>query len=122
MLRFLKLFPLLLLAAVFAAFAIENRTAVSLSLFPLPYNVDMPVFLLAMLCFMFGAFLAGLVATMKFYRSKMQFLAMKRKVDALENEVGGLRAERNVIPALRGDLEPHATTTHGTLDPRARRG
>jgi uncharacterized integral membrane protein len=98
--RFLKLLPLLLLAAFFAAFAVENRAAVSLSLFPLPYNAELPVFLLAMLCFMFGAALAGFLATSKFYRSKMQFLAMKRKVEALENEIGGLRAERNILPPV----------------------
>lgn len=100
MLRFLKLLPLLFLAAFFAAFAVENRDAVTLSLFPLPYNAELPLFLLAMVFFMFGIAVAGTLATLKFYRSKVQFFAMKRKVEALENEIGGLRAERNILPPV----------------------
>lgn len=98
MLRILKLLPLLLLAALFAAFAVENRETVILSFFPLPYNAELPLFLLAMIFFMLGIAVAGTLATLKFYRSKMQFLSMKRKVEALENEIGGLRAERNILP------------------------
>jgi uncharacterized integral membrane protein len=98
MMRFLKILPLILLAALFAAFAVDNRAAVSLSLFPLPYSVELPIFLLVMLSFLLGAAIAAIVATTKFYRSKIQFLMANRKITALENEVGGLRAERNVLP------------------------
>jgi putative membrane protein len=100
--RIFSIILLVILAGVFAAFAIDNRQPVTFSLFPLPYTAEMPVFALVLLSFMLGALVAGLIATLSFLRSKVELSMAKRHVAALENEVGGLRAERNVLP-MRAD-------------------
>jgi lipopolysaccharide assembly protein A len=99
--RFLKYLPLFILAALFAAFAIDNRGAVTLSLFPLPYTAELPAYLLVLLSVMLGAGMAALVAALTFLRRKFELTNAKRRIMALENEIGGLRAERAVLPPIK---------------------
>lgn len=42
------------LAVLIAVFAVSNRTAVTLSLWPLPYEVDLPLFLPIMVALLLG--------------------------------------------------------------------
>jgi len=98
MLRYLKYLSFVLIAAVFAAFAVDNRAPVTFSLFPLPYTAEMPLFMLVLLCFMLGAGVAGVIAWLASLQRRLELGTTKRHITALENEVGGLRAERNILP------------------------
>jgi uncharacterized integral membrane protein len=122
MLRLFRYVLLLLLTLFFIVFAVSNREAVQLSLFPFPYTAETPLFVMVLMSFMLGTAVAGTVAALTVFHRRWELANAKRHIAALENEVGGLRAERNVIPALRGDIEPHATALHGALDPRMKRG
>ena len=50
--RFLYWIISIPLAVLIAVFAVSNRTAVTLSLWPLPYEVDLPLFLPIMVAFL----------------------------------------------------------------------
>ncbi|MBX3456089.1 LapA family protein [Ferrovibrio sp.] len=56
LLRFLRLLIAALVLLLLAVFAVANRQTVSVSLDPLPFAMDLPLYLLV-----FGIFLVGLV-------------------------------------------------------------
>lgn len=98
MVRFLRYCLLVLLTLFFIAFAISNREAVSLSFFPLPYTAETPLFILVLIAFVLGAAVAALVGFLTSLRKKFDHLSAQHRVAALENEIAGLKAERNVMP------------------------
>jgi lipopolysaccharide assembly protein A len=94
MLRFLKVFLLSLITIALVAFAIANRDIVTVSLFPLPYTLELPKFLLALICLSLGVVLAGLVMSLKMVKVRHRYASERKKVMALENEVKGMQAEQ----------------------------
>ncbi len=100
--RFIKLLLLIFISAAFAAFAIVNRETVLISAFPLPYDIEVPKFLLALVCTTLGAAVAGLVMLASYLHHARELRAAKRRIMALENEIGGMKAEqRTSLPAVR---------------------
>lgn len=97
--RFVKILFLIIVSAAFAAFAVANRHEVSLSLFPLPYSLDLPMFLLALSCIALGAAIAGLYMLASYIHRSRELHAARRRIMALENEIGGMKAEQHVAPA-----------------------
>lgn len=103
-----RLFKFLLVAAItliFMAFAVANRETAHLSLFPLPYTVDMPLFLLAVACLTLGVCLATLVMLADTLRHRREAFRLRRRVMALENEIAGMKMEQG------GSTLPAATQT-----------
>ena len=100
------------LSLTFLVFAVANREMLHLSLFPLPYIIDMPAFLFALICFAFGLIIGWLVVGMKLARSQRMLKKEHKRAMKLQS----------VIPVSRGDLEPKSLTEPMSLDPRARRG
>lgn len=82
----------------------------------------MPKFFLVLIGVTLGAVVAGLTLLTSYLRHAHKLLKAERRISALENEIGGMKAERTVIPALRGDLEPRGKSVHVALDPRMKRG
>lgn len=94
--RFIKFLFFITLSAAFAAFAVINRESVALDLFPLPYSLDMPLFLLALICVGFGALAAGVATFYSMLHYKRELRGARRRIMALENEIGGMQAEKSI--------------------------
>lgn len=96
MLRVLHLIFLILIAAAVAAFAIANRATVELSFFPLPYSAETPIFFLILATFLLGALVTALTALFSHLHLRFQLISARKRIAALENEIGGLKAEQDV--------------------------
>ncbi|NBX03465.1 MAG: DUF1049 domain-containing protein [Alphaproteobacteria bacterium] len=91
--RFFGFLFLLFLAASFVVFAVSNRDFVGLNFFPLPYVVEIPKFLLALLCFAVGLLIGALAISFRLARTRRLLRAECRRADALLNENKALRME-----------------------------
>ena len=83
----------LLVAAVFALFAVSNRAGVALSLWPLPFLVEAPLYLIALGGALLG-FLAGeLAAWLAASRRRRELRRQRRHIAALEAELRATQAQ-----------------------------
>jgi len=87
--KFLFWIVVLLVAAVLALFAVSNRAGVALSLWPLPFLVEAPLYLIALGGALLG-FLAGeLAAWLAASRRRRELRRQRRHIAALEAELRG---------------------------------
>lgn len=78
-------------AVVCAAFAISNRPMVSLALLPLPFAIDLPLYLLVFAALLIG-FVLGVIATWLGGRHRRRELRRsRRRIGALEGELAASR-------------------------------
>ncbi len=89
---------LALIVALVVLFAVNNSAYTTVTLFPLPYEADIPLFLLAMLAFSIGLLTGGLMMGFRTLRVWRLFRRAHRRSDALDQE---LRAIRHDAPAAR---------------------
>lgn len=89
----LKFWAALVITAILLLFAVVNRELVDISLFPLPYSLTLPLFLMAIICFGAGLMVGGLIMSVKLGRAKRHFRQEHQRVAALENEVKSLHTE-----------------------------
>jgi uncharacterized integral membrane protein len=101
MLRFFKLLLAFLIAVIFIGFAVANRAVITLTLFPLPYDVKLPQFLLALLCFALGAAAGRLLLGLSPFRALRLLKLERQRNEALEHELALLRQKKQlpVAPA-----------------------
>ena len=95
MLSSLRFLLFLIVAVAFSAFAVVNRSAVEVSLFPLPYSLEMPVFLLTIFSFALGVVIAGVLLGARAARSRRLYHGERKRVMALQNELEGVKAEKD---------------------------
>lgn len=96
--RFLRVLFAALLLIVLVIFAVSNRQAVTVSLEPLPFILDLPLYLLVFLVFLaglvFGAILgrlnAWVAARRKRQRDAQKAVAHQAAVQAAEQPAGTL--------------------------------
>jgi len=90
-------------AAVLIPFALSNREPISLGLWPLPFFVDLPLYLLV-LSLLLAGFVIGAAATWIGGRRKRRELRRgRRRVEALERE---LTTARSQLADLTGTGKP----------------
>ena len=89
--KLIKTFLLLLVAAAFVVFAVANRANVAVSLFPLPYAADMPLFLFGLLCVALGAIIGGLAMSLRLSKRILQLRHEHQRAEALQHELASLR-------------------------------
>lgn len=89
-----------MIAVLFVAFAAGNHDTVSIGLFPLPYTIELPKFLMAIVCFGMGAFIGCIAMSLRFSSARRQFSAEHKRVAALENELKSARAHAQNLPSL----------------------
>jgi len=78
-------------AVICGAFAISNRTTVSLALWPLPFALVLPLYLLVFAALLIG-FVAGAIAAWVAGRHRRrQLRRCRRRIDALESEIAAHR-------------------------------
>jgi uncharacterized integral membrane protein len=96
--RTLKLWFAILLTLLLVLFAIVNRDMIAISLFPLPYALELPKFLLAIICFGAGLMVGGIVMSLKLNRALRVYHKSHQRAIALENELKSLHTEQHALP------------------------
>ncbi len=95
----------LVFAAILSLFAASNREAVSFGLWPLPYLVDVPLYL-AFFVALLGGFVAGAAAAwFGGRRSRRELRRCRRRSEALASELAATQSQlaaeaRTAAPAL----------------------
>lgn len=89
--RFLFWLLTLPLLAAIAAFAVTNREAVSLELWPLPFVVTVPVFLVILAAVAVGLAIGALATWLSAGIQRREMRRRGRRIAALETEVQTLR-------------------------------
>ena len=88
---------IVIVAALLIPFAVSNRATVSLGLWPLPFLIDLPLYVLVLLLLLAGFVGGAATAWMAGRRARRELRRWRRRAKALEGE---LKAERS-------DLESH---------------
>ena len=80
-------------ASLLIPFAVSNRATVSLGLWPLPFLIDLPLYLLVLLLLLAG-FVTGAATTwITGRRVRRELRRRRRRVEALEGELKAARSE-----------------------------
>ena len=100
---------ILLVVAVFLIlFAVSNRERVAVSLWPLPYLADIPLYLLMFLCLLIGAAIGGLAAWIAGRRDRRELRSRGRRIEALERELAATQARLEDHPGTLAAAFPDA--------------
>lgn len=78
---------LLVVLAVCIMIAVANHEVVKFSLDPLPFDVEMPQFVIIFASFLIGLLVGGLFLTFHRLRSSYHMKKAKRRIDALETQL-----------------------------------
>jgi len=95
----------LIAAAVLVPFAIANRTTVSLGLWPLPFLLEAPVYLLLLLSLLAGFFIGAGCVWIAGHWSRRELRRRRRRMEALERELAATQA-RLTDQTDRSELQP----------------
>ena len=92
-----------LVAAVLALFAMSNREAVTLGLWPLPFELDLPLYLAILTALLIGFVLGVLAAWIAGRHQRRENRRRGRRIAMLEREVAATQAQppgaRENVPA-----------------------
>lgn len=101
--KFISNLILIPIAIVVALFAVANRQAVTLGLWPLPFDVTVPLFITVLAALLVGFLAGGTVAWVSAGRWRRRAHAGERRTSALENKIksrAGTRLELTPGPLL----------------------
>ncbi len=101
--RFLFWLVVLPLAVAMAVFAVNNRATAFVDFQPLPYALEMPLYLLLIGAVFFGLMIGGIATWFGQHHWRARARDLHRRVKHLEGEIEGFRT-RTAPPG----------TTHGT--------
>jgi putative membrane protein len=76
-------------------FAIANRKPTLVSLHPLPWEIEIPLFLFAMLCLIVGFLWGSMQGVFSRLRAHQLHRKEHHRITALETELAALKAERS---------------------------
>jgi uncharacterized integral membrane protein len=90
-------------------FAVSNREKVSLALWPLPFLVDLPLYLVFFLSLLAGAIIGVSCAWIAGRRDRRELRRRRRRIEALERELAATQSQlenysetrRTGLPASR---------------------
>lgn len=94
----------LVVAVAFLTFAMVNRETITLNLSPLPYIVEIRLFMLVGILILSGILIGWVAASFESRRRYLLKKTTKQRVTALENEVQALRT--------RSHLPDHSPAHH----------
>lgn len=106
--RFRSLIVFFPLCLVVAALAIANRQAVVFSLDPLPYEIELPLFAFLFINLGIGLGIGILAEWWRARHLRRRAKADRRRVDALQNELQHLKAERATLAMPTSEALPPA--------------
>lgn len=91
----IRFFFACLLALVVISFAVSNRNTVTLSLLPLPWQAEMPLYLFGLLTLLIGFLWGSTHSIAERFAKHLQGRDDKRRIEALQAEVITLRAQKS---------------------------
>ena len=74
-------------------FAVSNRGPVSLGFWPLPFLVDLPLYLLVLLLLLVGFVIGATTGWLAGRRARRELRRRRRRVEALERELVAARSQ-----------------------------
>ena len=86
-------------SSLLIAFAVSNRATVSLELWPLPFLVDLPLYLLVLLLLLAGFVVGAATAWIAGRRVRRALRLQRRHAEAVEGELKAVRSELESRPA-----------------------
>ena len=78
---------LIVIAIFLILFAVSNRDTVSIGLWPLPFLVDVPLYMLSFLSLAIGALIGVATAWMAGHRKRRELSVQRRRIGTLEREL-----------------------------------
>jgi uncharacterized integral membrane protein len=109
--RILSRAIILACALILILFAVSNREAVSLALWPLPFLVEAPLYLFFLLTLLAGGLLGASVGWFAGRDSRRERRRRHRRIVALERELSATQSQLAESP----DLSPPALPSHRPL-------
>lgn len=107
---FFRYFLLLLLCGLTVSFVLSNDKVVALQLFPLPYEVLLPLYGLALLTIVLGMIcglsIGGLYNTAKLLRLRRELRDKTQRVQAMHEQITALELERTARSCYSSDPLP----------------
>lgn len=91
--RFFKYSSLIVITIALVNFSVVNRAIITISLFPFPYESDVPVFLFAIMCVAAGVIFASIGCFSKIHGLKRTLSSERRKIAGLENQLQSMQKE-----------------------------
>lgn len=88
-----KIILLSLILGPLLILAVQNSQPVALTMHPLAYELTLPLFLFIILAFMAGIACCGITLNLKQLGLKREAARLKRRAEALENELAGIKHE-----------------------------
>jgi lipopolysaccharide assembly protein A len=86
-------FVVALVAAVLALFAASNRESVALGLWPLPFVLDLPLYLAILGGLLIGFVAGALAASLAGWKRRREIRRKSRRIAALERELAATQAQ-----------------------------
>ena len=96
---------LVVIAIFLILFAVSNRDTVSVGLWPLPFRVDVPLYMLSFLSLAIGALIGLATAWIAGRRKRRELSVRRRRIGALERE----------LMATQSQLDNHPEPTKAQL-------
>lgn len=90
----LKFFLYLLLVACAVTFSVGNRTLISVTLYPLPFAISIPLFLFAIATIVIGMFIGWTIARLGMFKIAKAAKHAGERALAMEHELTALRHEK----------------------------
>jgi uncharacterized integral membrane protein len=81
------------LALVLVVFAVSNRETVSVTFWPTPFEIDMPLYLVVLAALLLGFLLGQFIAWINGGKKRREARDKARRVRELESEVENLRGK-----------------------------
>ena len=91
MVYYFKLLLITTITLLLVAFCVANRHVITLSFFPIPYELSLPTYLFTIILFLLGYAVSSLFASIKRAKQSYALSKKERTITALQNEVSGLK-------------------------------
>lgn len=108
MLRWLRTLSFLLIALILVALIVANRHSTTVHFAPLPYDLEMPLYLIFFAGIFLGLFIAGIVTSLKRMGGALERQRLKRQARELSQEKTVLQ------DALDESLKQETAPSHET--------
>lgn len=95
-------------ALLLLSFAISNREVATLGLWPLPFRIDAPLYLVVLLPLLFGVIIGGLAVWFGRFASGIRMRRLETRLAATRKDLEGLKARQKTGPAVanRNGIDP----------------
>jgi uncharacterized integral membrane protein len=103
--KFIKWIFIILLLIFFVAFCISNNEIVTVSLFPLPFEADIRLFLLIIFSIFIGIFITACLNSFKAFKGVFKYIKEKSHTKKLNKKIENLEKENTNLKKEGGKNE-----------------